>query len=72
MHLLSFAVIAVSCLNQYRLKLSELSHFDILGKELRLLDKAALFEDHLMDLKLSHIVDRTHSIINLVLALFPE
>ena len=51
---------------------TSLSHFDVLGEELRLFYKAALLEDHLMDLELCHVVDRAHSVINFMLALLSK
>ena len=48
------------------------SNFDVLGEELRLLDKAALLEDHLVDLELSHVIDWAHSVIDLMLALLSQ
>ena len=52
--------------------LTSLSHFNVLGEELRLFYKAALLEDHLMDFELSHVINWAHSIINLMLSLLSK
>ena len=48
------------------------SHFDIFGEKLRLFDKTALFKHHLVDLELSHVVDRAHTVMYLLLSMSLE
>ena len=52
----------------FNCQITSLSNIYILGEQDGFLDEAALLEDHLVDLELSKVIYRSHSLVDFLLA----